>query len=132
MLVKQKRNWILFLLLCAIAAHFIVPQRAVEEDFQVHLVRAGVQLENVTEQVDTDALSVLLQGQTRGPFRRQFAPAQLTESTVEITGMDSRGHRHFMLDTQTQVVYESAEQGGWPIRNGEALLNEVWEILNEE
>ena len=132
MLVKQKRNWIFLLLLCAIAAHFIVPQRAVSEDFQVKLVRIGTELENVTEQVDTEALSVLLQGQTHGLFRRQFAPTQLTESTVDITGMDSRGHWHFMLDAETQVVYDSAEKGGWPIRNGEALLNEVREILNEE
>ena len=108
------------------------PPWAVGEDFQVQLVRVGTELENVTEQVDPEALSVLLQGQTRGRFRRQFAPVRLMDPSVEITGMDSRGHWHFSLDADTQVVYDSAEKGGWPIRNGEALLAEVWDILNEK
>ena len=120
------------LLLTVEAVWQLLPIPAVEADFQVQLVRVGTELENVTEQVDTEALSALLQGQTRGRFRKQFAPTQLTDATVDITGMDSRGHWHFSLDADTQVVYESAEQGGWPIRNGEALLDNVWEILNAE
>ena len=126
--MRKKRMIILAaaLLLLAGAAWYSRPCWAVGEEFQVQLVRVGTELEPVTEQVDTEALSVLLQGQTRGRFRRQFAPTQLTESTVDITGMDSRGHWHFTLDAQTQVVYDSAEKGGWPIRNGEALLDEVW------
>ena len=130
--MKKKLVVMLAMLLAAGAVWCLRTPWAVSEDFQVKLVRVGTELEHVTEQVDTEALSVLLQGQTRGPFRRQFAPTQLTESTVDITGMDSRGHWHFMLDAETQVVYDSAEKGGWPIRNGEALLNEVREILNEE
>ena len=108
------------------------PRPAVGADFEVRRVRIGIELENVTDQMDTEALAELLQGQTRGRFRRQFAPTQLTDATVEITGMDSRGHWHFSLDADTQVVYDSAEKGGWPIRNGEALLTEVWDILNEK
>ena len=108
------------------------PPWAVGEDFQVQLVRVVTELENVTEQVYTEALSALLQGQTRSRFRRQFTPIQLTDTSVEITGMDSRDHWHFALDADMQVVYDSAEKGGWPIRNGEALLTEVWDILNEK
>ncbi|MBQ7778663.1 MAG: hypothetical protein IJ396_07115 [Oscillibacter sp.] len=119
------------LLLTAGTVWWFLPRPAVDADFKVHLVRAGVELENVTEQVDTDALAELLQGQTRGRFRRRFAPTQLMESTVDITGMDSRGHWHFSLDGETQVVYESAEKGGWPIKNGEELLDSVWKILNQ-
>ena len=123
---------VLAVLLAAGAAWWFQSPWAVGEDYRVTLVRVGTELENVTEQVDTEALAVLLQGQTRGRFRRQFAPTRLTEATVDITGMDSRGHWHFMLDMETQVVYDSAEKGGWPIRNGEALLREIWDILNAE
>lgn len=130
--MKKKLKLILAVLLfAAVTTWWLQPRWAVGEDYRVELVRIGTELENVTEQVDTEALSVLLQGQTRGRIRRQFAPTQLTESTVDITGMDSRGHWHFMLDAETQVVYESAEKGGWSIQNGEALLAEVWDILNE-
>ena len=129
--MKKSVIVILAALLLMAGAVWWCPRAAVEADFRVQLVRVGTELENVTEQVDTEALSVLLQGQTRGRIRRQFAPTQLTESTVDVTGMDSRGHWHFMLDAETQVVYESAEKGGWSIQNGEALLAEVWDILNE-
>ena len=131
--MKKKLVVILAALLLIVGAAWqLLPIPAVEADFQVQLVRVGTELENVTEQVDTEALSALLQGQTRSRFRRQFAPIQLTDTSVEITGMDSRGHWHFALDADMQVVYDSAEKGGWPIRNGEALLTEVWDILNEK
>ena len=131
--MKKKLVVILAALLLIVGAVWqLLPIPAVEADFQVQLVRVGTELENVTEQVDTEALSALLQGQTRSRFRRQFAPIQLTDTSVEITGMDSRGHWHFSLDADMQVVYDSAEKGGWPIQNGEALLTDVWDILNEK
>ncbi len=131
--MKKKLVVILAALLLIVGAAWqLLPIPAVEADFQVQLVRVGTELENVTEQVDTEALSALLQGQTRSRFRRQFTPIQLTDTSVEITGMDSRGHWHFSLGADMQVVYDSAEKGGWPIRNGEALLTEVWDILNEK
>lgn len=131
--MKKKLVVILAALLLIVGAAWqLLPIPAVEADFQVQLVRVGTELENVTEQVDTEALSALLQGQTRSRFRRQFTPIRLTDTSVEITGMDSRDHWHFALDADMQVVYDSAEKGGWPIQNGEALLTEVWDILNEK
>lgn len=129
---RHIKVFIAVLVLMAGLVWWFQPRPAVGADFEVRLVRVGIELEDVTDQVDTEALAELLQGQTRGRFRRQFAPTRLTESTVDIAGRDNGGHWHFSLDADTQVVYDSAEKGGWPIQNGEALLAEVWDILNEK
>ena len=69
--MKKKLVVILAALLLIVGAVWqLLPIPAVEADFQVQLVRVGTELENVTEQVDTEALSALLQGQTRSRFRQ--------------------------------------------------------------
>lgn len=50
--MKRKSNWVLFILLCVIAAHFVLPQRAVKGEFHLHWVEEnGIDL---TEQLDEE------------------------------------------------------------------------------
>lgn len=107
------------------------PRPLVGEDYKVHLVCMGETLENVTDKIDVEALEKVLQGQTHGRFRKQFAPHQLTENTVEITGMDSRDHWHILFCEDACVIYDSAEKGGWPIQNSDELWAEVLALMPE-
>lgn len=133
-LVKRK----LMALACITAAVLVwllFPRPAVGEDFQVHVVEtwdAVPHSENVTDQVDLEALQDLLRRAKRRGYRVQFAPYQLTEKSVDMIGMDSRDHWNLALNENFCVVYHSADQGGYPIIDGEELLEEVWKLLPEK
>ena len=117
------------LLLIAGAIWWFMPRPLVEADYTVHVMRTGETLEDVTDQVDCEKLAELLQGYTCGHFRRSFAPFQLSESTVEISGMDSRGVWHILLCEDARVVYQSSDQGGYLIHNSEELWSAVLEMI---
>lgn len=141
----MKRTWKL-LLVCILAvaavaaaaagicARYVLHYPAVGEDFEISFIRAGETLEDITEQIDQDtldALNELARGTERREFRVRRSP-WLSESSVEINGRDSEGLWHIYLDEDTCVVYDSAEKGGYPIINGEELLEQLWALLPEQ
>jgi len=105
-----------------------LPRPVVEQDFEVHLIRVGETLTEITDEVDTNALVALLQEQEHGRFSRRRSVFHLTESSVEITGRDHRDVWHIALDEEYQVVYVGEKK--YPIKNGDMLLQAVWEIIH--
>ena len=65
----MKKRWKILLVcvavLAGIAAWCFIPRSAVEEDFEIHYVRTGESLTDITDQVDLDALGGLLRDAKR-------------------------------------------------------------------
>ena len=131
----MKKKWKILLVcvvvLAGIAAWCFAPRSAVEEDCRAYYVAAGEGHRNITDQVDLEAMSGLLQGVERRGYRIGISPIQLKESSVDIGVLDSSWHWHFYMDEDTCVIYDSAEKGGYPIIDGGELLEQVWALLPE-
>ena len=93
----------------------------------------GETLENITGQIDQNtcnALNDLLRQAERRGYRRNVFPRQLREDTVQIIGVDSHGPWFFELDGEACVLCDG-QRGGYPIIDGEELLEQVWALLPE-
>ena len=131
----MKTKWKI-LLVCAvalagIAAWCFVPRTVAEGAYRVYYVAAGEGLRNVTDQVDLEAMGELLRDVERQGCRVSFAPMQLQERSVDIGVLESTRHWHLYMDEDTCVMYDSADKGGYPIIDGEDLLEQVWALLPE-
>ena len=114
-----------------IRARYVLRYPAVGEDFEISFIRAGETLEDITEQINQDALDALNE-LARGAERRGFRVSRspwLSESSVEISGRDSEGLWHIYLDEDTAVIYDGDRR--YPLVNGEELLEQVWALLPE-
>ena len=129
MLVKQKRNWIFLLLLCAIAAHFIVPQWAVKGEFQFHWINEnGIDLTDQLDEETIAAIETLMEGALCARWRNPLGGYPVRKDTVVVAGIDDDGLCVATLVGSTgQYVIDD-----YNLRNGEELLDNVWEILHAE
>ena len=127
-MVKQKRNWIFLWLRCAIAAHFIVPQRAVKGEFRLHWVEEnGI---NLTEQLDEAAVAAveeLMENALCVRWRNPMGSYPLRKGTIVVAGTDNQGLCVATLVGSTgQYVVDD-----YNLRNGEELWAEIMELLAE-
>ena len=117
---------------CA-AAWYLLPRPAVGGDYEAQYINVGETLENITGQIDQNtcnALNDLLRQTERRGYRRNVFPRQLREDTVQIIGVDSNGPWFFELDGEACVLCDG-RRGGYPIIDGEELLEQVWALLPE-
>ena len=114
-----------------ICARYVLHYPAVGKDYQIHIVEVGEGLADVTDQVDLEALGDLLRQAERRGYRRNVFPRQLREDTVQIIGVDSNGPWFFELDGKACVLCGGQKRGGYPIIDGEELLDQVWALLPE-
>ena len=132
----MKKRWKVLMVcpvvVAGIVAWCLIPRPAVKEDCQAYHVAVGEDLLDVTDQVDLEAMGALLQDVERRGYRIEISPVQLKESSVDIGVLDSSRHWHFYMDENTCVIYDSAEKGGYPIVNGDQLLEQVWALLPEQ
>ena len=136
----MKRKWRV-LLACAVvvaaacvAAWYLLPRPAVGGGYEVQYIDVGETLENITDQIDQNtcnALNDLLRQAERRGYRRNVFPRQLREDTVQIIGVDSNGPWFFELDGEACVLCGGQKRGGYPIIDGEELLEQVWALLPE-
>lgn len=132
----MKKRWKI-LLVCAvvlagIAAWCFVPRSAVGEDYQIHLVEVGEGLADVTDQVDLEALSDLLQNAKRLGCHREGNTVRMGTRHVLILGMDKTGPVNISLDADACSVDRGDALGHYPLLNGEELLEQVWALLPEQ
>lgn len=106
------------------------PRPLVGADYEIHFVRMGERLDDVTDQVDIEALENALQGQTCGRLQWKSVPNGLTENAVEIIGMDSQERWHIWFSEEACVVYVAGERGS-AIQNSDELWAEVLALMPE-
>ena len=102
-----------------------------EEDFEIHYVRTGESLTDITDQVDLDALGGLLRDAKRMGYHWGY-DGRVEERYVLIMGVDRKGPVHILLDEGTFLVDRGDFLGMYPLMNGEGLLEQVWALLPEQ
>ena len=131
----MKKRWKILLVcvavLAGIAAWCFIPLSAVEEDFEIHYVRTGESLTDITDQVDLDALGGLLRDAKRMGYHWGY-DGRVEERYVLIMGVDRKGPVHILLDEGTFLVDRGDFLGMYPLMNGEGLLEQVWALLPEQ
>ena len=127
----MKRVWtILFPVLMAflVGVWWFSPQPIVEEDFEIGYVQAGAELEDVTDQVDLEALKEVLRTGVRSRFPKRVSAFRLTGDTVHIA---SAGSWHIEFSVTHCVAYDSGARYGYEIHHGGELWAEVLALIPE-
>lgn len=126
--VKRKSNWILFGLLCVIAAYFILPQRAVKGEFQLHWVNEnGIDLTEQLDEAEVAAIEELMGNALCARWRNPLGGYPVREGTVTVAGTDDDGLCVATLVGSTgQYVVDD-----YNLRNGEELWAEIMALLEE-
>lgn len=102
------------------------PQPIVEEDFKIAVVQVGTELEDVTDQVDLEALEEVLRTGVRSRFPKKVSAFRLTGDTVHIA---SAGSWHIEFSVTRCMVYDSGERYGYTIENSGELWAEVLALM---
>lgn len=126
--MKRKSNWVLFILLCLITAHVIVPQRAVKGEFQLHWVEEnGIDLTERLDEETVDTIEELMENTLCARWRNPMGSYPLRKGTIVVAGTDDDGLCVATLVGSTgQYVVDD-----YILRNGEALWTEVMALLVE-
>ncbi|NLA86707.1 MAG: hypothetical protein GX847_05375 [Clostridiales bacterium] len=83
---------------------------------------------DVTERVDCNALASIISKYERSRVPHDFVPYQISQVVVEIFGINEHKPLHILLG-DINVAYEVTKYGGFPIKNSDALLNEILSIM---
>ena len=84
--------------------------------------------EDITKRVDCDVLGSIVSKYKCSRLPHKFAPIQTSQVEVEINGTADRKPLHILLG-DINVVYRSADKGGYTIQNSEGLLTEILHII---
>ena len=84
--------------------------------------------EDITERVDCDLLVSIVSKYKCSRLPHKFAPHQISQVEVEINGTADSKPLHILLG-DINVVYRSANKGGYTIQNSEELLTEILHII---
>jgi len=115
------------------AVYFSVPAPIADDpdDIRIYLVTVANSEcihEDITGRIDCGQLAQVISRYQRSKLPRSFAPYQIAPGEIEIVG--SAGNRTMnLLLGDVNVVYESADRGGYVIRNGEQLASEVRKLI---
>ena len=127
--MKRKSNWVLFILLCVIAAHFLVPQRAVKGEFRLHWVEEnGIELTEQLDGAEITAMEELMESALCARWRNPRGGYPVRKGTIVVAGTDDDGLCVATLVGSTgQYVVDD-----YNFQNGEALWTEIMALVEKE
>ena len=108
------------------AVWWFQPRPIVDESFEISSVQVG--WEDVTEQVDLEALEQVLRKGTCSRFPRNITAFLVTEEAVDIC---STGSRTVQFSMTYCAVYDISEQKGYIIHDSDELWGEVLALMPE-
>ncbi|MBQ7778662.1 MAG: hypothetical protein IJ396_07110 [Oscillibacter sp.] len=125
--MKRKSNWVVFILLCAIAAHFVLPQRAVKGEFRLYAVEEnGSDLTERLDEADVESIESVVENALCARWRNPMGPYP-AKGTVVLIGADDNGSCVVILAGSVgRYVVDD-----YNLRNGEAVWSEVVALLGE-
>lgn len=92
--------------------------------YHVAIIDSDYKEEDITSQIDCVKLVETISSYSRSKIRLPFAPTQITVGDIEIDGTDDNKTMHILLGN-TNVIYESADKGGYKIHQSEQLKEDV-------
>ena len=127
--MKRKSNWVLFILLCVIAAHFILPQRAVKGEFHIQWVSEnGIDLTERLDGAEVTAMEELMESALCTRWRNPLGGYPVRKGTIVVAGTDDDGLCVATLVGSTgQYVVDD-----YNFQNGEALWTEIMALVEKE
>ena len=134
----KKKLMIAGILLCLIVSaviYFSIPAPIISakeglKGCLVDVVNDEYMLEDITGQIDCDKLVQIISKYTRSRLPHSFAPYQLTVGEIDIHAVENNRPFHIILGNDgVNVIYSSAEKGGYTIHNSEKLFADIKALL---
>ena len=133
----RKLIFTLLAVLCLLGAAFlespvqIIGSAGTAEIYTVTVWDGDAQREDVTGQVDTAALAEIIDRYSRDRSGYDFSPYQICAGDIEIGFREDGRNWHLLLSSGDgpRVVYESAEKGGYAVRWGQQLFDELTQAI---
>ena len=119
----------IMLCLIIISIYFSTPSPIVKnpDNVQIHwvsVVNSKYKTEDITSQIDRNQLVQTIGCYSRSRIPYRFAPYQVAVGDIDIGYFDNGRLKHISLG-KVNVVYESADKGGYKIYNNSKLINEI-------
>lgn len=123
-------------ILCSIiiaTVYFSLPSPIAKsaDGVQIHMIRlanSDYEYEDITAQIDFGELAQIISKYTRSRLPHAFAPYQITVGDIEIICTVENKWMCILLGAD-DVIYESANQGGYTIHNSEQLVSDVLQMI---
>lgn len=132
--IKKKRIILAGILVSIIVmgsiAFLLSPQNVINKKESFYITQVLYKGEDVTGQVDCDTLSLVLGTSKCSRLPYSFAPYQISKIEIEIYGNADNKPLYVLLG-DINVVYRSAEKGGYSIRNSKKLLAEILQVMEQ-
>ena len=127
----------LVLALIGTATYLLLPVPLIQDRdraniYRIELANDCCQYKEITNMVDCDSVVQILSNYSRSKFPHSFSPHQITVGELELSIMDSNGTYHILLSRQKKqlnVLYTSAEKGGFKIHDSKNLFQELSALL---
>ncbi|AEE97997.1 hypothetical protein [Mahella australiensis] len=134
----KKKVIIIGIILCLIvsaAIYFSLPAPIINNKDNLQIYRVSIanskyDYDDVTSQIDCNKLAQLISTYNRSKLPHSFAPHQITVGEIEIDAIADNKVMHIILG-DVNVVYESADKGGYTIYNSEQLESEVLQMIQK-
>lgn len=113
--------------------YFATPSQIVNNPDKVQIQRVIVvnskyEDEDITSQIDCKKLAQTISSYNRSKISHRFAPYQMAIGDIELDYTDNNKVRHVLLGS-VNVVYESADKGGYNIYNSDQLIINVKKMI---
>lgn len=96
--------------------------------YHVAIIDSDYREEAITSQLDCGKLAEIISSYSRSKIRLPFAPTQITVGDIEIDAIDGHKTMHILLGN-TNVIYESADKGGYKIHQSEKLKDDILRMI---
>jgi len=137
---EKKRTILVVLCITAVIVYFSIPYPILGnyknvEVWRVELVTDSFDCRgtvDLAEQVDCDEILQILNNYSRSRIPRSVSPQQMRKGDIEISLRDDSKSFHIYLspsDKNSNYIYQSADRGGYSIRNAAALQKEIVPLL---
>lgn len=124
------------LLVSAALIYLATPSKVVKDPHKieiqsVNIYNSNLEEENITAQISSKMLAQTLSHYDRSKMPHPFSPSQIKEGNIDINYLDNGETKHIKLGN-VNVVYESADKGGYQIKDSNKLLADINKLIVPE
>lgn len=94
----------------------------------VSVINSEYKSEDITSRIDCEKLARVIGTYNRSKLPHHFAPRQIAVGDIEIDYIYNNKSKHIILGS-VNVVYVSADKGGYEIQDGDKLLNDIKKMI---
>ena len=131
----KKKVFVSGIILClvAFAINLSIPSPIINnvdkiQIYAVSVINSKYEDVDITSQIDSGKLARVISSYNRSKVPHHFAPHQMSVDDIEIDYIYDNETRHIVLGS-VNVVYESADKGGYTIYDSDQLMNDVNKMI---